>query len=67
MGGALGLALLVSVALDGTTNGTDAFHRSVLAAAIFAAASALVAIALLRPTERIGITRVPHSPLRSAA
>ena len=62
MGGALGLALLVSVALGGTTNGTEAFHRSVLAAAIFAAASALVAIALLRPTERIRTTRVLQSP-----
>jgi MFS family permease len=67
MGGALGLALLVSVALGGTTNGTDAFHRSVLAAAIFAAASALVAIALLWPAERIRITTVPQSPLGSAA
>jgi hypothetical protein len=69
IGGALGLALLVSVALGGTTNGTMAFHRSVLAAAIFAAASALVAIALLRPTEHILTTRVPPSPLklRSAA
>jgi MFS family permease len=67
MGGALGLALLVSVALRGTTNGTEVFHRSVLAAAIFAAASALVAIALLRPTERVRATTVPQSPLRSAA
>jgi MFS family permease len=67
MGGALGLALLVSVALDGTTSGTDTFHRSVLAAAIFAVASALVAIALLWPTERTRITRVPPSSLRSAA
>jgi MFS family permease len=56
MGGALGLALLVSVALGGTTNGAEVFHGSVLAAAIFAAASALVAIALLRPTERIRTT-----------
>jgi EmrB/QacA subfamily drug resistance transporter len=67
MGGALGLALLVSVALSGTTNGTEAFHRSVLAAAIFAAASALVAITLLRPTERLPATTVPLSPLRSTA
>jgi MFS family permease len=67
MGGALGLALLVSVALSGTTNGTEAFHRSVLAAAIFAGASALVAITLLRPTERIPATTVPWSPLGSAA
>jgi MFS family permease len=52
MGGALGLALLVSVALRGTTNGTEVFHRSVLAAAAFAAASAVVAILLLRPAER---------------
>jgi MFS family permease len=59
MGGALGLAVLVSVALGGTTNGTEAFHRSVLAAAIFAAATALVAIALLRPAERIPAATVP--------
>jgi EmrB/QacA subfamily drug resistance transporter len=52
MGGALGLALLVSVALRGTSSGTEVFHRSVLAAAIFAAASAVVAIVLLRPAER---------------
>jgi hypothetical protein len=51
MGGALGLALLVSVALRGTSNGTEVFHRSVLAAAVFAAASAVVAIVLLRPAE----------------
>ncbi len=51
MGGALGLAVLVSVALAGTTNVTEAFHRSVLGAAIFAGASAIVAITLLRPTE----------------
>jgi hypothetical protein len=51
MGGALGLALLVSVALGGTASGAVAFHRAVLAAAIFAAASALVAITLLRPAE----------------
>jgi MFS family permease len=63
-GGALGLALLVSVAVGGTTNGTEAFHRSVLAAAIFAAASALVAMALLRPTERIPTATVPESPRR---
>jgi hypothetical protein len=52
MGGALGLALLVSVALRGTTNGAEVFHRSVLAAAVFAAAGAVVAIVLLRPAER---------------
>jgi hypothetical protein len=61
MGGALGLALLVSFALGGTANGTEAFHRSVLAAAIFAAASALAAITLLRPTERIATTGAPQS------
>jgi hypothetical protein len=52
MGGALGLALLVSVALRGTSSGIEVFHRSVLTAAFFAAASAIVAIALLRPVER---------------
>ena len=51
MGGALGLALLVSIALRGATNGTEVFHRSVLAAAIFAGASAIVAITLLRAAE----------------
>jgi MFS family permease len=61
MGGALGLALLVSIALSGTTNGTEAFHRSALTAAIFAAASALAAITLLRPTERIPVPAVPPS------
>jgi EmrB/QacA subfamily drug resistance transporter len=67
MGGAVGLALLVSVALAGATNGTQMFHRSVLAAAVFAAASALVAIALLRPAERVRVTAVPQSPVKSAA
>jgi MFS family permease len=52
MGGALGLALLVSIALSGATTGTEVFHRSVLAAAIFAAVSAVVAITLLRRAER---------------
>lgn len=52
MGGAFGLALIVSVALGGTNNGAEVFHRSVLAAAIFAAASAIVAVVLLRPAER---------------
>lgn len=51
MGGALGLAVLVSVALAGTTDVTEAFRRTALGAAILAAASAVVAITLLRPTE----------------
>jgi MFS family permease len=51
MGGALGLAVLVSIALSGSPDVTEAFHRSVLGAAILAAASAAVALALLRPTE----------------
>jgi hypothetical protein len=33
-------------------NQTEAFQRSVIGAAVFAAAGALVAIVLLRPTER---------------
>jgi EmrB/QacA subfamily drug resistance transporter len=61
IGGALGLALIVSIALGGTTNGTQAFHSSVLAAAIIAAAGALVASTLLRRTERDPATRVPQS------
>lgn len=52
MGGALGLAVLVSVALSGSADATEAFHRSVLVAAVFAMASAVVALTLLRPTER---------------
>jgi MFS family permease len=60
IGGALGLALLVSIALGGAANGTEAFHRSVLAAAIFAAAGALVAITLLRRTERSPATTMPQ-------
>jgi hypothetical protein len=51
----------VSIALGGTTNGTQAFHRSVLAAAIIAAAGALVAITLLRRTERSPAARVPQA------
>lgn len=62
MGGALGLAVLVSIALDGAMNQTEAFQRSVIGAAVFAAASALVAIVLLWPTER---KRVP-SPVAEA-
>lgn len=54
MGGALGLAVLVSVSLAGTTGVTEAFHRSVLCAAVFAGASAVVAVALLRPAEHRG-------------
>lgn len=52
MGGALGLAVLVSVAVGGTTDMTEALHRSVLGAAAFAGASAVVALTLLWPTER---------------
>lgn len=52
MGGALGLAVLVSVALSGSAGATEAFHRSVIVAAVFAVASAVVALTLLRPTER---------------
>ncbi|MDO9456336.1 MFS transporter [Nocardioides sp.] len=51
MGGAIGLALLVSIALRGADDLTEAFHRSVLGAAVLAALSAVVALALLRPTE----------------
>lgn len=63
MGGALGLAVLVSVAVAGTT-GTDAFHRSVLGAAIFAALSAIVAITLLRPTEHAEPTQRAAAPIQ---
>ncbi|MGH3985195.1 MAG: MFS transporter [Pseudonocardiaceae bacterium] len=52
MGGALGLAVLVSVALGEGTDVTKAFHHSVLGGAIFAGVSAVVAVTLLRPTER---------------
>ena len=52
MGGALGLAVLVSIALGGALDRTEVFHRSVAVAAAFAGASAVVAMVLLRPTER---------------
>ncbi len=52
MGGALGLAVLVSFALAGSTDGTEAFQRSVLGSAVLAGVSAVVAIVLLRPSER---------------
>lgn len=61
MGGALGLAILVAVALRGSSDVTEAFHRSVLIAALFAAASALVALLLLRPAERRALTPAPAS------
>jgi MFS family permease len=51
MGGALGLALLVSIALAGASGEADAFHRSLIGAAAFAGLGALVAATLLRRTE----------------
>jgi EmrB/QacA subfamily drug resistance transporter len=51
MGGALGLAVLVSVAAARITDGAEAFHRGVFGAAIFATAGAIVAITLLRAAE----------------
>ena len=44
LGGSLGLALIVSLALGGAVDGTDAFHRSVIGSAIFAAVGAVVAL-----------------------
>jgi MFS family permease len=67
MGGALGLALLVSVALSGTAGGTAVFQRSVLAAAIFAAAGAVVAVAFLRRAEPTHPTMTAdHEPVVKA-
>ncbi len=51
VGGALGLATVVAIALGSAGGPTAAFHRSALAAAVFAAAGVLVATLLLRPTE----------------
>jgi hypothetical protein len=59
LGGALGLAVLVSIVLGGAADHTDAFHRSVVGAAIFAAASASVALVPLRRTEP---RRAAHEP-----
>ena len=44
LGGSLGLALLVSIALGAAVDGTDAFHRSVIGAAIFAAVGAVAGV-----------------------
>jgi len=63
MGGALGLALLVSLAVGGATDLTDAFHRSVLGAAGFAAISAVVAGTLLTGLPKIMSTRGAESAL----
>ena len=52
LGGSLGLAVLVSIALSAAVDGTDAFHRSVIGAAIFAAVGAVVALTLLRRASR---------------
>jgi Major Facilitator Superfamily len=52
LGGAIGLALLVSIALSGATSGTDAFHRATVAAAGFAVLGALIAATLLRRVEQ---------------
>lgn len=51
MGGALGLALLVSIALAGASGEADAFRRSLIGAAVFAGLGALVAATMLRRTE----------------
>lgn len=64
MGGALGLALLVSLAVGGATDLTDAFHHSMLGGAAFAGLSALVASTVLyRAGQRADAVRRPtNSP-----
>jgi EmrB/QacA subfamily drug resistance transporter len=52
LGGALGLALIVSIALNGTTGLTAAFHHGVVGAGVLALASAVVAATWLRRAER---------------
>jgi fucose permease len=52
LGGSLGLALIVSLALWGAVDGTDAFHRSVIGSAIFAAVGAVVALTWLQRAAR---------------
>lgn len=52
LGGSLGLALIVSLALSGAVDGTDAFHRSVIGSAIFAAVGAVVALTALERAAR---------------
>lgn len=52
MGGALGLALLVAFAVGSTTDLTQAFHRSVVGAAVLALLGAVVAFVGLRRYER---------------
>jgi sugar phosphate permease len=51
LGGSLGLALLVSIALGAAVDQTDAFHRSVIGAAVLAVAGAAVALLVLRRAE----------------
>lgn len=59
LGGALGLALVVSIAVAGTSGLTAAFHRGALGAAVFAAASAVVAAIWLRRAERSAQSTTP--------
>jgi len=67
LGGALGLALIVSVALAGTMGVTPAFHRSVLGAAVLAAASAVVAATGLRRAERAARPSTVRRPPKAQA
>ena len=62
MGGAFGLALLVSVAPGRAADMTDTFHRSAVAGAVFAGLSALIAIILLRAatTRPVAHDRTRH-------
>jgi hypothetical protein len=69
LGGAIGLALVVSFAVAGTSGVTAAFHRGALGAAVLAAAAAVVAAIWLRRAERgpLAPGEVDGAPKRPAA
>jgi EmrB/QacA subfamily drug resistance transporter len=66
LGGALGLALIVSIALNGTTGVTAAFHHGVVGAGVLALASAVVAATWLRRAERAAQGPRGRAPLVAA-
>ena len=77
MGGALGLAVLASIAAaraDGSGSGDDhlaaltsGYHAAFIVGAVFAAAAAVIAAALIRPTPATAHGQIEEEPAAEAA